>query len=75
VFRSARRVLHAVAEHHARSVVLAGRPPVLVRTHPDVLLRHFTPLAYGSLREKPALTHTQVGHFSTDTGGPLFARP
>jgi hypothetical protein len=40
----------------------------------DAQRRHFPPLAYGSLRETPALTDTRVGHFSIGTSGTLFAR-
>jgi hypothetical protein len=47
VFHSARRVLHAVAERHARPFVLAGRPPVLARSALDVLLPALAPLADG----------------------------
>jgi len=47
VFHSARRVLHAVAERHARQVVLAGQSPVLARTRLDVLLPALAPLADG----------------------------
>jgi hypothetical protein len=47
VFHSARRVLHAVAERHARPFVLAGRPPVLARLALDVLLAALAPLADG----------------------------
>ncbi len=57
VFHSARRVLHAVAERHKRSVLLAGRPPVLARSALDVLLPALAPLADGwSGRGPPRLT-------------------
>jgi hypothetical protein len=47
VFHSARRVLHAVAERHSRTLVLARRPPVLARARLDVLLAAVAPLADG----------------------------
>jgi hypothetical protein len=36
--------------------------------------RHFAPLAYASLREKPALIHTPGGTLSIGASGPLFNR-
>lgn len=47
VFHSARRVLHAVAACHARPVVVAGRPSVVVRPRLDVLRPALAPLADG----------------------------
>jgi hypothetical protein len=47
VFHSARRVLHAIAERHSRTLVLGRRPPVLARARLDVLLAAIAPLADG----------------------------
>jgi len=41
----------------------------------DAQRRHFPPLAYGSLREKPALTDTHVAYFSIGATGLDFNRP
>ena len=46
-FHSARRVLHVVAERHARRVVVPERPPAVARTALDVLLPALAPLADG----------------------------
>jgi len=47
VFHSARRVLQAVAERHARRIVLPGRPPILACKRLDVYLAALAPLADG----------------------------
>ncbi len=77
--------------HHAEILSLKGdsyrlrgkdldarpaRPPTSARPLPTgAQRRHLPPLAYGSLREKPALTDNRAGHFSTGASGPHFARP
>jgi hypothetical protein len=57
-------VLRAESSVSAAQTFSGGEPQPGVLAH-DAQRRHFAALAYGSLRQKPALTNTDVAYFST----------